>query len=155
MASASTGKPQRVVYLRVDGELRERLEQAAAETGQSVNQVVSKALTTKFVAEAATLEERVTQLHQIAARLDGRHRADARATKELLGSFVYLFFLYHPELPEANKQPAHAAALRRLEKFIRSVTRNLKDGHSLLTLDERAPVPEGLQADSATRESDS
>lgn len=40
----------------------------------------------------------------------------------------------------------HAAALRRLEKFIRSVTRNLKDGHSLLTIDEREPVSEGLNA---------
>lgn len=152
MSSPATDKPNRVVYLRVEGDLRARLEHAAAETGQSVNQVVSAVLHEKFVERAVSVDQRLAHLEQLLARLDGRHRADSRATKEMLGSFVYLFFLYHPELPEANKQPAHAAALRRLEKFIRSVTRNLKDGHSLLTIDERAPVPEGLQSETSQPE---
>lgn len=143
--SSASDKSHRVVYLRVDGELRARLEHAAAETGQSVNQLVSAALNERFVAQAQSVDQRLAHMEQLLARLDGRHRADSRATKELLGSFVYLFLLYHPELPDANKPPAHASALRRLEKFVRLVTRNLKEGHSLLTIDERAPVPDGLQ----------
>jgi hypothetical protein len=145
-----TAKP--MIGLRVEPDLQLAIESAAQASGRTISQEINVALRRIYIESAPTVDSRIAHVEQLVARFDGRHRADARATKEMLGSFVYLFFLYNPELPDDNKRPAHSSALRRLEKFIRSVSKNLKEGQSLLTIDEREPVPEGLHSDEVQRE---
>jgi hypothetical protein len=154
MSAANTKAklPKQMVGIRIEPTLHAALESAAQMSGRTVSEEIVASLQRSYLDAGPTNDVRIAHIEQLLARLDGRHRADARATKEMLGSLVYLLLLYNPELPEDNKKPAHASALRRLEKFIRSVTRNLKDGHSLLTIDEREPVPEGLRSGEVSKE---
>jgi hypothetical protein len=137
----------------METKLRQRLDELAAATGQPIGQIVADIVRDKLLDEPTTLLNRTAKVEQLLARLDGRHRSESRVLKEMLGSLVYILLLYQPELPAANKEAAHASALRRMSKFIELVTHNLKAGQSLLSIDEPLPVDHGPEVQTTERES--
>ena len=74
---------------------------------------------------------RLAHIEQVVARLDGRHRADLRVLKELVGGFVYLFLLYFPSLPEQTRDAAHTQATKRMADFVAFAEASRKAGKSV------------------------
>jgi hypothetical protein len=130
--------------MRIDDELRQVLDRAAARSGRPVAHLVEEVLRRTFIDEVASLEQRVAKIEQIVARFDGRHRADIRVLKELIGSYVYLFMLHNPQLPDGARDAAHDEATGRMANFARLVSENLKAGESLLRAEDLQPLEEGL-----------
>ena len=130
--------------MRIDDELRQVLDRAAARTGRPVAHLVEEVLRRTFVDEAASIEQRVAKIEQTVARFDGRHRADIRVLKELVGSFVYMFMLHNPQLPDGARDAAQDEATCRMANFARLVSENLKAGESLLRPEDLEPLEEGF-----------
>ena len=83
----------------------------------------------------------------VVARLDGRHRADLRVLKELVGGFVYLFLLYFPTLPEQARDAAHLQATKRMADFVAFVSVSLKSGTSVLRPEDAEAMPDGVDTE--------
>jgi uncharacterized protein (DUF1778 family) len=125
--------------IRIDPELKALLEEAAARQNVTVSQCVERLLRRAVVDESSSVDARIARIEQLVNRFDGRHRADARVLKELLASFVYLFMLYHPPLPDEVQDAAHLQTSRRMNGFIEFVTESLKQGMSLLNPGDTTP----------------
>lgn len=138
---------RRTVSFRVEPELRARLERLAADSNQPVSQVIEQILRRELFDTAASVDDRLAHIEQIVNRFDGRHRADLRVLKELVGSFVYLFMMYFPQLPEGVRDAAQVQASRRMADFIAFVSGSLKQGISVLNPEDTEPMPDGMKTD--------
>lgn len=146
MPKAATPK-RNVIGLRVDDELRAKLDEHVAATGRPLAQVVEEVLRRELLDGAASVPKRLAHIEQVIARLDGRHRADVRVLKELVGGFVYLFLLHFPALPEQTKDAAHMQASKRMADFIEFVTGSLKAGTSVLRPEDGEAMPDGVNTE--------
>lgn len=151
---SDSGSERKTVSLRVDADLRQRLEQLAASSGKAISQVIEQILRRELIEAVPSVEKRLAHIEQIVNRFDGRHRADVRVLKELVGSFVYLFMMHFPPLPEAVRDAAQVQASRRMADFITFVSGSLSTGISVLNPEDATPMPEGLKSGTQTQETE-
>lgn len=138
---------RRTLSFRVEPDLRERLERRAAESNSTVSQVIEQILARELIDTAASVDDRLAHIEQIVNRFDGRHRADMRVLKELVGSFVYLFMMHFPQLPDGVRDAAQVQASRRMTDFIAFVSGSLKQGISVLRPEDAERMPDGVGTD--------
>ena len=146
MPKATTPK-RNVIGLRVDDELRAKLDEHVAATGRPLAQVAEEILRRELIDNAPSVAKRLAHIEQVVTRLDGRHRADVRVLKELVGGFVYLFLLYFPSLPEQTRDAAHMQATKRMADFVAFVTGSLKAGTSVLRPEDAEAMPDGVNTE--------
>ena len=140
----SESQQRKVISVRVDDELRERLETRASDEQSSVSQVVERVLR-RELSDKTTNADRLAEVESLLKRLDGRHRADLRVMKELIGSLAYLYLFHTPPMPEQGRDVIVRQTNKRMQQFIRFVTSSLKEGDSVLNEEDASPVRDGLK----------
>lgn len=129
--------------VRLEPEVHRAAIIRANRSGMPVSVVVADAAKTTLLPKTnsnqMTLEQSTDRILRRLGKIDTLWQEEQHTLRELMAIFVRSYLNHTPEVPEGERQAASMSGRNRFNRFVERLERNLRDGVSVLDVDDKVP----------------